>query len=116
MDAFTDTKPRGAFSALLADQDLTHLELVLRRSLFDDPSGPVLSPTYWRERLANVARNAHLSHTQLQTVHRLYTQIELYETAHAWVNACAPEAMPVTQAAVSAGSAISAMKKRLRAL
>jgi hypothetical protein len=113
MDAFTDTKPRGAFSALLADQDLTHLELVLRRSLFDDPSAPVLPPTYWRERLANVARNAHLSHTQLQTVHRLYAQIELYETAHARANACAPDATPVTQAAVSA---VSALKRRLKAL
>jgi acyl transferase domain-containing protein len=95
MDPFADTKPRGAFSALLADQDLNHLELVLRRSLFDDPSGPVLPPAYWRERLANVVRNAHLSHTQLQTVHRLYLQIEAYETAYTRATALMPEATPV---------------------
>src|ERR1700722_17076305 len=85
MEQFTDIKPQGAFSALLADQDLNHLELVLRRSLFDDLTGPVLSPAYWRERLALVARNSHLSHTQIQTVHRLYLQIDAYEAAHTTV-------------------------------
>lgn len=82
MDPKTDTRPQGAFSALLADQDLTHLELVVRRSLIDDAAGPVLSPAYWRDRLARVARGSHLSHTQLQTVHRLYLQIEAYEIRH----------------------------------
>jgi hypothetical protein len=91
MEQFTDIKPQGAFSALLADQDLNHLELVLRRSLFDDLTGPVLSPAYWRERLALVARNSHLSHTQIQTVHRLYLQIDAYEAAHTTV---AGENMP----------------------
>jgi hypothetical protein len=91
MEQFTDMKPQGAFSALLADQDLNHLELVLRRSLFDDLTGPVLSPAYWRERLALVARNSHLSHTQIQTVHRLYLQIDAYEAAH---TAVAGENMP----------------------
>jgi hypothetical protein len=91
MEQFTDIKPQGAFSALLADQDLSHLELVLRRSLFDELSGPVLSPAYWRERLALVARNSHLSHTQIQTVHRLYLQIDAYEAAHTLV---AGENMP----------------------
>jgi hypothetical protein len=82
MDQLIDTRPQGAFSALLADQDLAHLELVLRRSLSGDMAGPVLPPAYWRERLALVARQSHLSHTQLQTVHRLYLQIEAYETSH----------------------------------
>lgn len=82
MDSYTDTRPQGAFSALLADQDLTHIELVLRRSLSDNDSGPILPPSYWRERLALVARDSHLSHTQLQTVHRLYLQIEAYEADH----------------------------------
>lgn len=82
MDQYIDTRPQGAFSALLADQDLTHLELVLRRSLGDGKSNPVLPPSYWRERLAIVARDLHLSHTQLQTVHRLYLQIDAYEASY----------------------------------
>ncbi|SAK76121.1 hypothetical protein AWB77_03529 [Caballeronia fortuita] len=81
MDPFPDTKPQGAFSALLADQDLTHLELVLRRSLSCDLGGPLLPPSYWRERLASITRRSHLSHTQIQTVHRLYLQIDAFEAA-----------------------------------
>ncbi len=82
METVIDMKPQGAFSALLADQELTHLELVLRRSLIDDAISPILPPTYWRERLALVARTSHLSHTQIQTVHRLYLQIDAYEADH----------------------------------
>jgi hypothetical protein len=82
MDPLFDTKPRGAFSALLADQDLAHLELVLRRSLSCDFGGPLLPPSYWRERLALIARESHLSHTQIQTVHRLYCQIDAFEAQH----------------------------------
>jgi hypothetical protein len=79
MDPFPDSKPQGAFSALLADQDLTHLELVLRGSLSCDLGGPLLPPSYWRERLAAIMRQSHLSHTQIQTVHRLYLHIDTFE-------------------------------------
>lgn len=82
MDSLIDIKPQGAFSALLADQELTHLELVLRRCLIDDALSPILPPTYWRERLALVARMSHLSHTQIQTVHRLYLQIDAHEASN----------------------------------
>jgi hypothetical protein len=82
MDSIIDMKHQGAPSALLADQELTHLELVLRRSLIDDALCPIMPPTYWRERLAVVARSSHLSHTQLQTVHRLYAQIDAYEAGN----------------------------------
>ncbi|SPB15987.1 hypothetical protein NOV72_03186 [Caballeronia novacaledonica] len=81
MDPLPDIKPQGAFSALLADQDLTHLELVLRRSLACDLGGPLLPPSYWRERLASIMRQSHLSHTQIQTVHRLYLHIDAFEAA-----------------------------------
>ncbi|WP_061120603.1 MULTISPECIES: hypothetical protein [unclassified Caballeronia] len=81
MDPYPDIKPQGAFSALLADQDLTHLELVLRRSLSCDLGGPLLPPSYWRERLASITRQSHLSHTQIQTVHRLYLHIDAFEAA-----------------------------------
>jgi hypothetical protein len=77
----TDTKPQGAFSALLADQDLMHLELVLARSLECDFGGPILPPGYWRERLAEITRASHLSHTQIQTIHRLYMRIDAFEAA-----------------------------------
>lgn len=79
MDHIPDIKPQGAFSALLADQDLTHLERVLRRSLSCDLGGPLLPPSYWRERLAAITRRSHLSHTQLQTVHRLYLHLDAFE-------------------------------------
>jgi hypothetical protein len=82
MDSLIDMKLQGAPSALLADQELTHLELVMRRSLVDDALCPIMPPTYWRERLALVARNSHLSHTQLQKVHRLYLQIDAHEAGH----------------------------------
>ena len=82
MDSLIDMKLQGAPSALLADQELTHLELVLRRSLIDDALCPIMPPTYWRERLAVVARNSHLSHTQIQTVHRLYLQIDAHEAGN----------------------------------
>ncbi|WP_250492047.1 hypothetical protein [Caballeronia sp. GAWG1-1] len=81
MDPNPDTKPQGAFSALLADQDLTHLERVLRQSLSRDAGGYALPPSYWRERLAAITRQAHLSHTQLQTVHRLYLYVDRFEAA-----------------------------------
>ena len=82
MDSIIDMKHQGAPSALLADQELTHLELVLRRSLIDDALCPIMPPTYWRERLALVARSSHLSHTQIQTMHRLYLQIDAYEAGN----------------------------------
>ena len=82
MDSLIDIKLQGAPSALLADQELTHLELVLRRSLIDDALCPIMPPTYWRERLALVARNSHLSHTKIQTVHRLYLQIDAHEAGN----------------------------------
>jgi hypothetical protein len=93
MDSHIDMKPQGAFSALLADQELTHLELVLRRSLIDDALCPIMPPTYWRERLALVARSSHLSHTQIQTVHRLYLQIDAYEAGNRALHT-APELTP----------------------
>ncbi|WP_216857623.1 hypothetical protein [Burkholderia sp. S171] len=86
-------KLQGAPSALFADQELTHLELVLRRSLIDDALCPIMPPTYWRERLALVARNSHLSHTQIQTVHRLYLQIDAHEAGHRPLDT-APELTP----------------------
>ena len=79
MNQFPDIKPRGAFSALLADQDLTHLERVLRRSLSCDLGGPLLPLSYWRERLASVTRQSHLSVTQIQIVDRLYRYIDEFE-------------------------------------
>lgn len=79
MDLISDIKPQGAFSALLADQDLAHLQKVLRRSLSCDLGGPLLPPSYWRERLASVTRQSHLSPTQIQIVHRLYLYIEALE-------------------------------------
>jgi hypothetical protein len=82
MSSLIDMKLQGAPSALLADQELTHLELVLRRSLVDDALWPIMPPTYWRERLAVVARSSHLSHTQIQKVHRLYLQIDAHEAGN----------------------------------
>ncbi|SAK49872.1 hypothetical protein AWB79_01488 [Caballeronia hypogeia] len=90
MAPFPDIKPQGAFSALLADQDLTHLELVLRRSLSCDLGGPLLPPSYWRERLAAIMRQSHLSHTQIQTVHRLYLHIDEFEAAARRPDTAAP--------------------------
>ena len=88
-----DMKLQGAPSALLADQELTHLELVLRRSLIDEALCPIMPPTYWRERLALLARSSHLSHTQLQTVHRLYLQIDAHEAGNRTLDT-APELTP----------------------
>jgi hypothetical protein len=95
MNLMTEMKPQGAFSALLADQELSHLELVLRRSLIEDALSPILPSAYWRERLALIARGSHLSHTQIQTVHRLYLQIDAYEASHRAMPD-APEATPDT--------------------
>ncbi|WP_404607079.1 hypothetical protein [Caballeronia udeis] len=86
-------KLQGTPSALLADQELTHLELVLRRSLVDDALSPIMPPNYWRERLAVVARSSHLTHTQLQTIHRLYLQIDAHEADHR-TRDTAPELTP----------------------
>ncbi|WP_244813931.1 hypothetical protein [Caballeronia sp. Lep1P3] len=83
MDPISDIKLHGAFSALLADQDLAHLQKVLGRSLSCDLGGPLLPPSYWRARLAGVTRQAHLSHRQIQTVHRLYLCIDAFEAASA---------------------------------
>ncbi len=52
---------------------------MLRRSLSCDLGGPLLPPLYWRERIAAVMRQAHLTPSQIQTVHRLYLCIDLFE-------------------------------------
>jgi hypothetical protein len=52
-----------------------------------------MPPTYWRDRLALVARSSHLSHTQIQTVHRLYLQIDAYEANNRALDT-APELTP----------------------
>jgi hypothetical protein len=91
MDHSPETRPQGALSALLVDQDLSHLERVLGRSLAGDFGGPILPLAYWRNRLAAITRSTHLSHTQLQTVHRLYLKIDGYETAQRPPGASAPE-------------------------
>ncbi|MDR5854025.1 hypothetical protein P9239_13930 [Caballeronia sp. LZ062] len=83
IDPISDLKLQGAFSALLADQDLAHLQKVLRRSLSCDLGGPLLPPSYWRGRIAAITRQAHLSPTQIQTVHRLYLYIDAFEAASA---------------------------------
>ncbi|WP_250450835.1 hypothetical protein [Caballeronia sp. ATUFL_M2_KS44] len=83
MDPIHHMKPHGAFAALMADQDLAHLQRVMRRSLSCDLGGPLLPPSYWRERLAAVTRQSHLSPTQVQIVHRLYLYIDAFETASA---------------------------------
>ncbi|MDR5811266.1 hypothetical protein [Caballeronia sp. LZ019] len=81
MDSIPHMKPHGAFSALLADQDLAHLQRVMRRSLSCDLGGPLLPLSYWRDRLAAITRRTHLSPTQVQTVHRLYLYIDVFEAA-----------------------------------
>ncbi|MDB5789389.1 hypothetical protein [Caballeronia mineralivorans] len=115
MDSLIDMKPQGAFSALLADQELTHLELVLRRSLIDDALSPIMPPTYWRDRLALVARSSHLSHTQIQTVHRLYLQIDAYEASNRALDTApelTPEPMPPMPRAVPQQDLAEAAGKR----
>jgi hypothetical protein len=79
MNTHTETRPTTALSTVLAEQELTHLELVLRRALSCGLGGPLLSPSYWRERIATVTRQVHLTPTQIQTVHRLYLTIDLFE-------------------------------------
>jgi hypothetical protein len=91
MDHTSSPKSQGVASALLLDQDLKHLERVLGRSLAGDLGGPVLPPAYWRQRLGSIVRAAHLSPTQLQTVHRLYMRIDGFEAAQAKPADSAPE-------------------------
>jgi hypothetical protein len=95
MDPITEMKPQGAFSALLADKDLMHLERVLRRSLACDFGGPLLPPSYWRARIAAIIRQTHLSPTQIQTVHRLYLYIDIFERAGRQRDAERAETLPL---------------------
>ncbi|KMZ13285.1 hypothetical protein BHUM_01141c [Candidatus Burkholderia humilis] len=95
MDLISDTKPQGAFSALLGDQDLTHLKFVLRRFMSCDFGGPLLPASYWRERIAAIMRQAHLSPTQIQTVHRLYLYIDGFKRQKARAT---PEETPAVAA------------------
>jgi len=99
MDLIPHNKPHGTFSTLLADQDLAHLQRVMRRSLSCDLGGPLLPLSYWRERLAAITRQAHLSPRQIQTVHRLYLYIDAYEAQSA---ASADEPVTISAARVNA--------------
>jgi hypothetical protein len=72
--------PTGSSQAALLDQDIAHIERVLRPSLYGDLGGPILPGAYWRKRLYQLLDTGNLSHAQLCAVDSLLLQIDEFDS------------------------------------
>src|SRR5258705_4181696 len=54
---------RGHNMMTLIDQDIAHITRVMQPSLHGDLGGPILPPSYWRERPPPPPPGRHASHT-----------------------------------------------------
>ncbi|MBW9105690.1 hypothetical protein [Paraburkholderia phenoliruptrix] len=75
----TPTTLSASSKTALIDGDITHIARAMRLSLQGDLAGPILSPTYWRERLYKLLDLGNLTHPQLCAVDSLLLQLDQFE-------------------------------------
>ncbi len=63
----------------LIDQDIAHITRVMQPSLHGDLGGPILPPSYWRERLHRLLEAEHLSKAQLCALDSLLLQLDEFD-------------------------------------
>jgi len=63
----------------LLDQEIAHIMCVMRPSLREDPSSPILSAGYWRGRLGRLLESNHLTKAQLCSIDDLLLQLDQFD-------------------------------------
>jgi hypothetical protein len=61
------------------DEELDHIEAVLRTWLPELEINPVLGSAYWRQRVCSLMRESHLSPKQLQRADSLLITLERFD-------------------------------------
>jgi hypothetical protein len=75
------TRPTGSFLTTLIDQDIAHIERVMRPSMHGDFGGAILPASYWRKRLYDLLDAEHLTKSQLCAIDSLLLQLEQLDSA-----------------------------------
>ena len=65
--------------ATLIDQDIAHIERVMRPSLYSDAAGPILSTAYWRRRLHQLLDDHHVTKAQLVAIDSLLLELDHFD-------------------------------------
>ncbi|WP_243751084.1 hypothetical protein [Paraburkholderia sp. BL10I2N1] len=63
----------------LIDQDIAHIERVMRPSLYGDAAGPILSTAYWRRRLHQLLDEHHVTKAQLVAIDSLLLELDHFD-------------------------------------
>lgn len=64
---------------ILIDEDIAHIECVMRPSLCGFEDGPILPTGYWRRRLYRLLDSCHLTKVQLCAIDSLLLQLDQFE-------------------------------------
>ena len=71
--------PAGYMMSNLIDQDITHIRRVMPLSLAGDFGGPILPPTYWRQRLHRLLDTGLVNKGQLSEIDSLLLILDLHD-------------------------------------
>ena len=64
---------------ILIDEDIAHIECVMRPSLCGFEDGPILPAEYWRRRLYRLLDSCHLTKVQLCSIDSLLLQLDRFD-------------------------------------
>ena len=64
---------------ILIDEDIAHIECVMRPSLCGFEDGPILPAEYWRRRLYRLLDSCHLTKVQLCAIDSLLLQLDRFD-------------------------------------
>ena len=66
----------------LLDMDIEHVRAAVLQSCNENYANPLLTPPYWRRRLAEMMRLNHLSKAQLNQVDALLAILDRFDSEH----------------------------------
>ena len=66
----------------LLDMDIEHVRAAVLQSCNENYANPLLTPPYWRRRLAEIMRLNHLSKAQLSQVDALLAILDRFDSEH----------------------------------
>jgi len=72
---------REALMDSLIDRDIAHIRAAIFYSL-DDQSNPILTSSYWRQRIGTLMRQHHLSKAQLIQADAILAIVDQFELTH----------------------------------
>jgi hypothetical protein len=73
----------------LLDEEIAHITHAVRLSVFSNGASPILSVSYWRQRLHRLLESPHLTKTQLRKIDTLLLELEKREAQ--------PDAIPASR-------------------